>query len=416
MRLLVISGSLSMGGTATSLIDFLAAMKRQDVDVALYLTHPEGAAEKLPEGVCLVSIPELDRIARMPSGLQKLIFMIRRGVFPYALAQKINLLFPKKDPEAQRREAMRLYQLRDWAIVKGKGAEVDLTGQYDAVLSWEELLTDYLLSTRIRCRKKIGWIHPDYRGAGFCEAIDRRTLAGLDALVAVSESGAQTLRTVFPEWKEKIYAVPNRIDAQRIRRLAAEPAQGMEKKGFTMVTVARIQNVSKAFDRAVRIAQRLKERGLAFVWYVVGDGEDRPQLQREIEERQLSGYMVLLGAKANPYPYMAAADLFVLQSYYEGRPLAVDEAMLVGTPVLVTDYHAAREQVDSGKVGLVVENDEAAIVSALESLISDPHELESWRSELAQRGWQADCRPFWDMMESQGVKQAYAHQCDRAGV
>ena len=109
--------------------------------------------------------------------------------------------------------------------------------------------------------------------------------------------------------------------------------------------------------------------------------------------------MKLLGAKDNPYPYMAAADLFVLQSYYEGKPLVVDEALVTGTPVLVTDYVSAKEQVSS-EVGIVVKNDEAAITDKLEELIKNPVKVQHLKMQLQDYdlSYLTECPAFFKMI------------------
>ena len=66
------------------------------------------------------------------------------------------------------------------------------------------------------------------------------------------------------------------MDVNNLRALAKEQQTEIPYDNtFKIVTVARIHNISKAFDRAVRIAANLKKRGCKFCWYVVGDGEDK---------------------------------------------------------------------------------------------------------------------------------------------
>jgi glycosyltransferase involved in cell wall biosynthesis len=91
--------------------------------------------------------------------------------------------------------------------------------------------------------------------------------------------------------------------------------------------------------------------------------------------------MILLGHQENPYKYMKAADLFVLQSYYEGRPMVVDEAMILGTPVLVSDYGSAHEQIPIG-CGVVVANEESKIYNEIKSLLDNREKLSNYRQNL----------------------------------
>lgn len=401
MRILVIMWSMYIGGTTKSLIPFLKLLHKKGMGVDLYLIDKgEESLSYVPEEIKIADIPELDKIVCMPSNiLSRIKWMIERKILHLALKQKLVTFFPKKDREIQRKAVMQLYQKRDYATCLNSKIKIDLSRKYDIVMSWGEFLPDYVVANNIVCEKKYGWIHPDYVTGGFDPKIDEVALSSLTGLVAVSKSGYASLVNAFPEWRERIYAIPNVVDVNELRELAKERQTEINTKKFNIVTVARIHNISKAFDRAVKVANNLKMRGCEFCWYIVGDGEDKNLIESMIHENHLQEYMKLLGAKENPYPYMAAADLFVLQSYYEGKPLSVDEALVVGTPVLVTEYVSAREQVCE-KVGIVVENNEAAITDKLEELICNPQIVEVWRNNLKEYDFSniAECPAFFDMI------------------
>ena len=401
MKILVIMWSMYIGGTTKSLIPFLKLLKKKGMDVELYLIDKSKESLKyVPEGIKIASIPVLDSITYMPSQvLYKIKWMIERKILHIAIRQKMVTMFPKKDREEQRKAVMQLYQKRDYATCINSNQRIDLSEQYDAVMSWGEFLPDYLVANNIICGKKYGWVHPDYATGGFSAEFDKIAMKNLTGLVAVSKSGYESMIAAFPEWKEKIYAIPNVMDIEELRKMAEEEQTEITTNKFRIVTVARIHNISKAFDRAVQIAINLKKRECEFCWYIVGDGEDRETIQQQINENELQEYMKLLGAKENPYPYMQVADLFVLQSYYEGKPLVVDEALVVGTPVLVTNYVSAKEQVPED-IGIVVENDELAITEELEKIINSPEKIQKWKNALKKYDFSylEDCPAFFDMI------------------
>ncbi|MDY4635686.1 MAG: glycosyltransferase [Candidatus Limivicinus sp.] len=384
MKILFISGGLQIGGISSSLLSLLKVLLKEDLDVALYLVErtPDTLA-RIPKGVHLAEIPELDKICRIPARRsEKLKFFFQRRILINALCLHWHRHFRSADKEKQRRLEMHYYQRRDERLSRSSHIHIDLSEEYDAVISWGELLTNYVLANNIRCGKKFGWIHPDYDGAGFDAAIDRRNLSALDGIVAVSEAGKKSLIRNFPEWENKIFAINNLINTEEIRELSLQNPGIVAHDGLTFVTVARIQNASKAFDRALRIAERLCQKGYTFSWYVVGDGEDLAAMKEAARQMGLEDCVGFLGARKNPYPYVKAADLFVLQSYYEGRPLVVDEALILGTPVIVTSYPAAEQQVKNGAEGLIVPNDEEEILSALENVLRNPAIIQQWKENL----------------------------------
>ena len=80
---------------------------------------------------------------------------------------------------------------------------------------------------------------------------------------------------------------------------------------------------------------------------------------------------------------MKKADLFALQSNYEGRPVVVDEAIIIGTPVLVTNFESAKEQVKE-EYGYVIEMDEEKIYNKIKDIITNPEQLEVKKKYLKE--------------------------------
>ena len=258
---------------------------------------------------------------------------------------------------------------------------IDLTA-YDAVITWEELFSCYLLAEKILTKKKIAWIHPHYENCGFAKEYDFPFFKKLDGIVNVSKNCQNSMQKSFPEFKDRIFAVENSVFIDGVLQKSVEEQEEIFPwDGANIVTVARLQNISKALDRAVRVAARLKKANCLFKWYFVGDGEDREALKEMINQYGLQDEIILLGYQSNPYKYVKAADLFVLQSYYEGRPMVVDEAMIVGTPIFASEYGSAREQIPK-KYGMVVENNEESIFNGLKNLLNEREKILFYKEAL----------------------------------
>ena len=128
-----------------------------------------------------------------------------------------------------------------------------------------------------------------------------------------------------------------------------------------IVTVCRLTENIKGLDRVVNSARILKECGVSFIWYIMGDGDDRTSVMNRIKERNVEDCLILCGNITNPFPYVKAADLFVLLSRFEGKPICVTEALVLGTPSIVTKYPSAEEQIVHGKNGFVIDNSDDAV-------------------------------------------------------
>lgn len=401
-RILILCGNLSVGGIAKSLIAMLKAVNKKGVklDVAIFKCSDKELLGELQSVANVVEVEELKKIPITSRRFKKIIDLFKRRVFINTLFLHLYSRRKNKCGKDGREKFMKHYLCREYKICKNSKVKVDLDS-YDCVISWSEAECNYMLAENIVCKNKIGWVHPDYIDACFYRKVDEIAFKNLNAVVAVSENGCNSLKKTFPEMEDKFFCIPNLIDIEHIRQKALEPQTEILNNAFNIVTVARLQNISKAFDRAVRISAKLKAEGLNFTWHIVGDGDDRASIQQDIINYGVEDVVKLIGKKENPYPYMKNADLFVLQSYYEGQPICVDEAMVIGTPVLVTDYKSAKEQVLERNGGFVINNNEKDIYDKIYSLITSPEELLIVRERLKNEEFLelTDTKPFENLLE-----------------
>jgi glycosyltransferase involved in cell wall biosynthesis len=105
---------------------------------------------------------------------------------------------------------------------------------------------------------------------------------------------------------------------------------------------------------------------------VIGDGELREELRAQVDRLGLSARVHFLGARRDLGDLLAAIDLFVMPSLWEGLPLSMVLAMGAGLPVVATRVAGIPEVVENGVTGLLVPPaDVAALGAALARLVSD---------------------------------------------
>jgi glycosyltransferase involved in cell wall biosynthesis len=139
-----------------------------------------------------------------------------------------------------------------------------------------------------------------------------------------------------------------------------------------LVTVGRLMSW-KRIDRVIDAVARCEGMGLV----IVGDGPERDPLERLTQVRGLTDRVYFAGRRshAETLALMAACDLFVLNSTYEGLPHVVLEAMSLGLPVVATAVGGTPELVQDGKNGrLIAPEDNGALRVALSELLSTPLE------------------------------------------
>lgn len=133
-----------------------------------------------------------------------------------------------------------------------------------------------------------------------------------------------------------------------------------------------------------------------------GDGELRPRLEAEAAALGLSARVRFLGIRADVEELLAATDVFVLPSSYEGHPLSVMEAMAAGRPVVATAVGGVPEIVRDGETGLLVPpGDVAALAGAMRRLARDP----GLRAALGRAGGRLAAATF----DVSRMAEAYDH-------
>jgi glycosyltransferase involved in cell wall biosynthesis len=97
-------------------------------------------------------------------------------------------------------------------------------------------------------------------------------------------------------------------------------------------------------------------------WYIIGFGPDENLIRQKIADAGMEDRVILLGKKVNPYPYFKACDFYIQPSRYEGNAVTVNEALILGKKVAITDYATAASQIDNGVNGVIVplENEKCA--------------------------------------------------------
>lgn len=188
---------------------------------------------------------------------------------------------------------------------------------------------------------------------------------------AVSQDIARHLKSTVPGSASKIEVLYLGVgEAPAVSRTRAEvrTSLGLDDHTSLIVSVARLapqKSLEILFDslnilpRSVRLA-------------VVGEGPLRTDLERYVRSTGLIDKVSFLGFRDDVADYVAAADVFCLSSIWEGVPLAAQEAILLGTPVVGTDVGGMRELISNKVSGrLVPPRDPEALASALEEVLGD---------------------------------------------
>ena len=231
------------------------------------------------------------------------------------------------------------------------------------------------------------WLHNDlaadaHRSVGGA----KRMLRGLtetfaryeryDSLVSVSpalaEINARDLAAYAP--RSKFTVARNAVDVQRILRgagaaesAAITPDDVDAPKITTFVTIGRL-SPEKNQARLIRAFALVHARHPLTRLVIVGGGPLHAELAALIRDLSLGEAITLTGALANPYSVLAAADCFVLSSDYEGAPMVILEALVLGRAVVTVAFASVHDALPDA-AGLVVPQSDAGLAAGLTAFL-----------------------------------------------
>ncbi|KAA8997554.1 glycosyltransferase [Paenibacillus spiritus] len=394
-KLLFVLNSLVCGGAEKSLISLLQVLDESKYEVDLLLLRHQGIfMDQIPPYVRLLKEPRNYQLFDMPirSALRRCVSQGRPGL---ALARvQAGRLFRREGNPGVREQ--RLWTYAGQALEK-------LPGEYDAAIGFMENAPLYYVIEKTKAARKIGFIHNDYDHLGGDPAFDEPYFERLDALVTVSDKCGDILRERFPKLSGKVRVIHNVVSPALIRTLSEEAADwgGTGQREIKLLTIGRLTR-QKGLDYALAACRLLIERYPGLCWYVAGEGEERAALEAEIAGSGLQKHFILLGLRANPYPYMREADIYVQPSRFEGKSIAIDEAKILGKPIVVTDFPTAADQIRDGVNGRIVAMNAAALAEGIVELLEYPERARRFREHLGSEelGTESEIQKLMQLIEA----------------
>ncbi|MFO8156160.1 MAG: glycosyltransferase [Pseudomonadota bacterium] len=212
----------------------------------------------------------------------------------------------------------------------------------------------------------------------------------IDAFITVAGPVADDIAAIGRLPRERFSVIPNPTVGPELSRLIATPPDHpwlrpeTEGERPPVVLGAGRFKYQKDFATLLRAFARLTERRDARL-VLLGDGPDRAALLALRDELGLRDRVDFPGFQPNPAAWMAAADLFVLSSRYEGAPNVLVEALACGTPVVATDCPSGpRDILDGGRHGpLVPVGDVEAMADAMATTLDAPRPAGELRAAVA---------------------------------
>lgn len=362
-NILIHIGGLGAGGAEKSLVSFLNTLPAEQYNVDLMTLNKGGLFRNLvPEYVNIIEPPfPYNCLGTSPTDWR---FYSRHN--PVYFFKKIYSLYKLK-----KQTNLPVGQVL-WPI--WKNCIKQNQKKYDIAMSYIEGLPNYYVMDKVDAKKKILWIHNEYTKLGYDKEFDKEYFKKADAVVTISELCKNDLVDNFPDLKDKFHILENITNPTLIKKMAEEdikdPAFENKKEVLKLLSIGRLYP-QKNYPLAIDAAKIIKDKGIDFKWYIIGDGVLRGEIEKQINALSLQENIALLGLRSNPYPYIKQCDIIVQSSLFEGKSIAIDEAKILCKPIVATNYPTVYDVISDNKNGLIADMTPEALAEKIISLYND---------------------------------------------
>ncbi len=363
---------MQSGGSERQMLQLLKGIDRAKITPSLYLTYANGPLlSQIPDDIKVESFAQQYSAA-------------------YAIVPG----------------SLYLSQLRRLRQIIGRRA-IDVT--YDRL--YHTVMLTAAATKGMNCRRVVTVVSPpslDFGQSRQRWMIIKRRLLGwsyrtASTLLAVSEESADDASQFYGIDRQRWTIVPSPIDVAKIRRQASEPPPQSFRRyaGLQIAMVGRL-SPEKNHQMILDLMAQMKRDQIAGHLHLVGDGVLRKELETAAKSIGVADRCTFYGVLNNPHSIVAACDVLVLPSRYEGFPNVIMESMACRTPVIASNTAGGLRSLlgADGQRGLLLRPDApeewlAALsnfnrrsgamanqVDQAEQFVSERHDLPGWIEQM----------------------------------
>lgn len=363
-KILFMCINMNIGGTEKALLTMLNEMDRSKYEITLLMLEEYGGfLNQIPDGIKVMYLKEYKALKKFindpPQLLAKELIKNRKVIGGLSLLVIYIISKLMKDISIYYK-----YILRN---VDTLNEEYDIAIAYAGPMDF----ISYFVINKIKSKKRVQWIHFDITKIGFNVNFANRIYDKFDKVFVVSNEGKDKLINFLPSLKDKTEVFFNIISCKMIEKMSYE-GEGFSDDfdGTRILTVGRLSK-EKGQDLIIPVLKKLKENGYKVRWYCIGDGPEKKEYEKLVDELNIKDDFIFLGSKLNPYTYMKECNIYVQPSKHEGYCITLGEARCFNNPIVTTNFTGSNEQIVNENTGLVCEISEEGIYRAIKKLLDD---------------------------------------------
>ena len=284
---------------------------------------------------------------------------------------------------------------------------------------------DHFMVRAAGLHRRMPWVafHEGYTAVDLKDCLynqlNRWSLRAADVVVTMNRSFADLLARQGVD-RTRIRVLHNSIDADWVREAPPdEVAEARRRSGARdgeriVLSVGRLSSEKGHADLLDAFAGLVAGGGPRDVRLVLlGSGPELPRLEQRAGGLGIGSRVTFVGHVADPRPFYAASDLFVLPSHSEGSPMVLLEAMAAALPIVATSVGGVPEMVADGESALLAPaRDSAALARAIRAALDAPDVADRLRRRAkddVERRFTLDRR----LRELRGIYQAVTAERQR---
>lgn len=362
-NILFVVDNLKLGGVTKVLTNLLNRLDYSKYDVDLLVLHFYNDMKiEIPKNVNILSGSKL--LSSVDENISKLI----KEMNIFKIIKKVLFSFEIKS-----------------GFIKNKinkDRKLNLSKKYDVEIAFGDGFP-YFYVAYGNSNKKIAWMHSDVLVKDYSARYYKRmkkVLSNMDLGIAVSDKVGESYKKKYDV--RNIEVINNIIDVHEILEKSKMDIEiPWDNKKMNFLSVGRL-DYSKNYDMLLRVSKRLIDDGFDFRVFIIGDGEEKENLEEMISKLEMKDNFILLGRKDNPYPYVKNADMFLLSSRFEGLPTVVIESLILHVPCLATEVAGIRQILNDSVVGIISNNNEDDFYLKFKEILLEKSKIDNMKKNL----------------------------------
>ena len=286
--------------------------------------------------------------------------------------------------------------------------KIYLKEKFDIEIATSYTDFEFVLNSSNKFSKKIGWFHSDITFPKLQPAVPKilNQIPKFDYFIFGSQQTKDIFTQTYPNFKlPENQVILNAIPIEEIKQKAVEFVPDFGTKDPVFVSVGRLHS-RKGYHKLIEAHSKLIKDGFAHKIIIIGDGEEKDNLENLTKMYGVQNSFVLLGSLLNPYPYVKNADFFVMPSESEGWPLIIADALILQKPILSTAVGGIPEMIRHLENGYLINYDTDEMYNAMKEFLSNTDVIEKIKKGLENSEKQFDNRKIFDAVENIIIKLA----------